>query len=524
MFIFYDPQTLKIMNCRPPRLEEKTSSPALVQKVGCVEFIKRNFMDADMMRTLSCFLRWLVYSAVPGNRSARIPRVLDEAGWFQDAAVEIGEGATATAYANNALGKRLPLVIKKAVSAMDAENFIHEYAVSMEGTNSLRSLCPHFCYTFALYQKETISRILLEKIPDSVVMVQYVRDMISLPFSTDLANRFLQVFIQVVLALEVAQETVFFTHFDLHGENVLVRKTDVVIPRLTYLIGDTVYTMRNVSEVASIIDFGHATVRYKKGFIANKKGFPEYGMYPFYVPGADLFKLCSYLWLNLFSDRTQTRTPGSMGLVLSTFFKDLLDNFYGVQTTNRSKPNYMNPKSLSDNFYDGTRLPSILFSPYDLLQMLERRRPEMTSMLGITAYPWTSAPISASFVLYKTPKYKKEETYRCIQSLFCQTVVENMDEVDLYRWTTVLAKPSITKQEADIIFAKAVPTLDPSKRQEIDAFLQPVELWKRFLAYVDYKMTTARQDKVPFTTNMTPFLYFYRAYICLLGYKSFLSK
>jgi hypothetical protein len=523
LFIFYDPRMLKIVNCRPPRLEEKTSSPGVVQKVGCVDFIQRNFMDADMMRTLSCFLRWLVYSAAPENPRTRIPRIkANEAGWLQHAAVEIGRGATATAYASNALGKRLPLVIKKAVSAMETENFTHEYAISMEGTNGLRSLCPNFCFTFALYQKESISRILLEKIPDSVALVQYVQSMTTLPFSTDRMDRFLRVFIQVVLSLEVAQETLFFTHFDLHGENVLVRKTDVVVPRLTYLIGDRVYTLRKVSEVATILDFGHATVRYKRGFIATPGGFPEYGMYPFYVPGADLFKLFTYLWLNLFS--TKTHAQGSMGLVLSTFFKDLLENFYGVQTIDPSKPKYMNPKRLSDNFYNGTMLPSIFFSPYDLLQMLDRRRPEITSMLGIAAYPWTSAPISKSFVLYKTPLYMKDNTYRCIKSLFCQTVVTGEDP-DLYRWTTVLEKPSLTKAEADIIFAKVVPTLDPSRRQEIDAFLQPVELWKRFLAYVNYKMTMSRRDKTTaFRTNMTPFLYFYRAYTCLLGYKSFLSK
>jgi hypothetical protein len=244
-------------------------------------------------------------------------------------------------------------------------------------------------------------------------------------------------------------------------------------------------------------------------------------MYPFYIPGADLFKLFTYLWLNLFS--TKTHAQGSMGLVLSTFFKDLLENFYGVQTIDPSKPKYMNPKRLSDNFYNGTMLPSIFFSPYDLLQMLDRRRPEITSMLGIAAYPWTSAPISKSFVLYKTPLYMKDNTYRCIKSLFC-SVVATGEDPDLYKLTTVVELPLITKAEADVLFAKVVPTLDPSKQQEIDAFLQPVELWKRFLAYVNYKMTMSRQDKVPFTTNMTPFLYFYRAYTCLLGYKSFLSK
>lgn len=518
MFYFYDSQTFNIVNCPPPRiLDKKKGGFFHLRKMACFPAITKNFMDADMMRSLSCFLQWVAYSSVP-NDPTKVP-ILKQVQWIQDAMVKGKKGGGASVSFSLALDKRLEVTVKRALKDTEGVEFIHEYIVSLYGTNALRHLCPNFCYTFAIYQSPTkIVRMAMEKIP-GLQIFEYLQQLNSADFSVQAMTDFLKIWVQIVLSLEVAQETLFFTHFDLHGQNVLVRPTDPPTPYLEYPIFDTIYRLENVSHLATVIDFGHSTVRYDKGFIGqNNNGFPQYGMYPFYVPGADLYKLLMYIWTVGYQPKFDSQKMGSR---LGLFFQYCLEKFYQVQTVDPTKPNYISVQRVQTGFYNGTRLPSAFFSPYDMLQFFESRKQEVLGILGITAYPWTRSKITPVFTLYKTLRYRKKETYQCYQDLFCSTI-EPMKR-NLYSLTTRDANPGITQEEADIIFAKKVPLLEHAQLPQMRAFLEPAGLWARFNGYVEYKITESRKRGTVFQKDMTPFLYYYRAYVCILGYTSFVK-
>ena len=530
MFYFYDSQSFNIVNCPPPRFKEKEKTGFYhLRKLSCLPTIKKNFTDANMMRSLSCFLQWVVYTSTPKNdaKPKEIP-FLQQIHWIQNAITKGKKGGSGAVEFSMAFDQRLEITVKKALYSTDGPEMVHEYIVALYGTNHLRHVCPNFAYTFALYQSPSkIVRLAMEKIPGPQI-VEYLRKLHSEPFSEAFIHKFLKVWVQIVLGLEVAQETLFFTHFDLHGQNVLVRPTEHPVPYLEFPVMDQVYRLENVEEVATLIDFGHSTIRYDKGFVGQiKNGFPEYGMYPFYVPGADLFKLMAYLWSYLYSKSygasSSTDASSTNASRIGTFFQFCLDKFYGVQTTDPQKSaTYVSLKKLEDTYYNGTTLPSAFYSPYDMLRFLESRKTEIFAILGIQAYPWKVSPISQTFTLYRTLRYRKKETYECYQDLFCSTVLEAMPQ-NLYHLTTVDTNPGLTQAQADLIFAKTVPLLKRQNMAQINAFLEPNNVWSLFTKYVEFKMTESRTKRIPFSRDMTTFIYFYRAYVCVLGYKSFLS-
>lgn len=486
-----------------------------------------------MMRSLSCFLQWVVYTSTSKNdaKPKDIP-VLQQIHWVQNAITKGKKGGSGSVEFSMAFDQRLEITVKKALYSTDGPEMVHEYIVALYGTNHLRHVSPNFAYTFALYQSPSkIVRLAMEKIPGPQI-VEYLRKLNAEPFSEASMTRFLKVWVQIVLGLEVAQGTLFFTHFDLHGQNVLVRPTDHPVPFLEFPVMDQVYRLEKVDEVATLIDFGHSTIRYDKGFVGQtKNGFPQYGMYPFYVPGADLFKLMAYLWSYLYHSLPTGSTGAStfastwtMGPRIGTFFQFCLDKFYGVQTTDPKKTGtYVSMKKLEDTYYNGTTLPSAFYSPYDMLRFLESRKAEIFAILGIQAYPWKVSEISTAFTLYKTLRYRKKETYECYQDLFCSTILEAMPQ-NLYHFSTVDTNPGLTQVQADLIFAKTVPLIHRKNIVQINAFLEPKDVWSLFNKYVEFKMTESRTKRIPFSRDMTTFIYFYRAYVCVLGYKSFLSK
>ena len=528
MFYFYDSQSFNIVNCAPPRFTDKEKTGLYqLRKLSCLPTVKKNFLDANMMRSLSCFLQWVVYTSTSKNdaKPKEIP-LLHQIHWIQNAITKGKKGGSGAVEFSMAFDQRLEITVKKALYSTDGPDMLHEYIVALYGTNHLRHVCPNFAYTFALYQSPSkIVRLAMEKIPGPQI-VEYLRKLNAEPFSEAYIHKFLKVWVQIVLGLEVAQETLFFTHFDLHGQNVLVRPADPPVSYLEFPVMDQVYKLDKVVEVTTLIDFGHSTIRYDKGFVGQtKNGFPEYGMYPFYVPGADLFKLMAYLWSTLY----QSLSTGSMSAStnasrIGTFFQFCLDKFYGVQTTDPQKSaTYVSMKKLEDTYYNGTTLPSAFYSPYDMLRFLESRKTEIFAILGIEGYPWKVSPISQAFTLYKTLRYRKKETYECYQDLFCSTILEAMPR-NLYHFTTIDINPGLTQAQADLIFAKTAPLLQQKNIVQINAFLEPKDVWSLFTKYVEFKMTESRTKRIPFSRDMATFIYFYRAYLCVLGYKSFLSK
>jgi len=101
----------------------------------------------------------------------------------------------------------------------------------------------------------------------------------------------LSYYLQAVLALNYAFKKIKFTHFDLHGENVLLRELDS-LQRIDYPTGKGSFVFYT-KKIPTFIDYGFSSVEYKGKMYTNVPGFME--EVPFF-PLYDAYRLATALY------------------------------------------------------------------------------------------------------------------------------------------------------------------------------------------------------------------------------------
>lgn len=127
---------------------------------------------------------------------------------------------------------------------------------------------------------------------------------------------------QVLLAIAVAQKTCKFTHYDLHSDNVMVKKCDSDLV-LVYVIDGVKYAIPTHGHIAVLIDYGFAHVDALQGGYA----WPSYGFTDIgfcsdrYDPVSD-FKL--FLITTSYELRINAENPGivELGVLVRRFAKN----------------------------------------------------------------------------------------------------------------------------------------------------------------------------------------------------------
>ena len=177
--------------------------------------------------------------------------------------------------------------VPRNISEKDTANQLHEYVVAVYGTNDLRKEIPNFSFVLGRFSCSPpyIDNVsyLGDKSPDKSKAITYCQSsnektqteyIIYEPifpsvtlskFITGGASEedFLNVMVQILFALDIAEKKIMFTHNDLHTENVLVKTLKSPI-EIEYKLsnGKTYYLKTKL--VASIIDFGQSYIEYDK--------------------------------------------------------------------------------------------------------------------------------------------------------------------------------------------------------------------------------------------------------------------
>lgn len=145
--------------------------------------------------------------------------------------------------------------------------------------NSLRYIIPNFVYTISY----SSSSIFLEYIPgDTLSESDYLS-----------TTEILDCIAQLLLALEVAQREIGFTHFDLHLDNIILRPIEQSYTYTT-LIDNIEYKCTCEQFIPTIIDYGYSCCWSGEKYIGETK-MREEGILPHIAPGADIYKLLYFL-------------------------------------------------------------------------------------------------------------------------------------------------------------------------------------------------------------------------------------
>jgi len=200
----------------------------------------------------------------------------------------IDEGRTSKIMKGFIFDNKFPVILKAFKPIYPEFYILRELLIGTKYLNRLRILVPNFVYT---YSEITISNKLSSdyNIQKKVLVLEKVdgeklSDLLkaeSLSF-----NEWLNIFCQILLALEVAQREFRFTHFDLHCQNIIVRKVNC---NYNVILDDHVFCVSN-NNLPVIIDFGTSCIK-DNDFFLGAHDYKKYGMLNFSIPGQDMYKL-----------------------------------------------------------------------------------------------------------------------------------------------------------------------------------------------------------------------------------------
>jgi len=163
-------------------------------------------------------------------------------------------------------------VLKTTKNSQNNIDLLHEYFIGLQ-INKLRETIPNFIYTFygfssgdiyktdesKLYDKPEVNNILLEKINGKTLK------------NADMnLYEYFNCYIQLACALYLAYEKFKFTHYDLHHDNVIIRKLDKYVNLKYKINGKDIYIYTD--KIYTIIDYGFSYININN---------TNYGVYDF---------------------------------------------------------------------------------------------------------------------------------------------------------------------------------------------------------------------------------------------------
>jgi hypothetical protein len=273
------------------------------------------------------------------------------------------------------------------------------------------------------------------------------------------------------------------------------------------------------------------------------------GMFPFYIPGADLFRLIYYLCYILMYTRDGENVVlknfprSSMGNRIKLFFEKILLDVYSIDLSQfRTMRDFQKINRLKC-----TESPRIYQSPLRILTFLNdaRIKHDLLRRLGISEYPWTVFDKRLGIRLYTPSDESKRNIDRCFRQRYCSRMLASQEDGQkdlsfIYSMTWDTQSPGETPRILEYILSKyqrqpqqPLPSLLIENVPTIAGLLDD-KYWKPFLKTMNIIMTHLRQgtarEAVPiavynyYQAHKDELHYYYRLHACWTGYTSYVNR
>jgi len=235
-------------------------------------------------------------------------------------------------------------IILKIDRKSTEKNSYREYFITLTQLNKLRYYLPNFMMTYGQFKciKPSVSteKIYFKKMcqpKGNYVNYTLYERIVGISLETYLTSyklkyeTFINCFVQLLFALEKAQEKCGFTHFDLHYDNIILKESD--ISEYDIYCNGVKYTVEIDDYIPVIIDYGHACVKKYNGNTYRYIGygdFPEHGMMNFIVPGYDMYKIMYFCIYKLDREiKNNSEKTSSESKKILNMFRKIFSYFYG---------------------------------------------------------------------------------------------------------------------------------------------------------------------------------------------------
>lgn len=169
-------------------------------------------------------------------------------------------------------------VVVKTSKSIKFDNItVRDFCVGI-ALNTLASKCPYFVKTLGCFEGNHGQFHLITEFVEGDTLKSLLQNKRT-TFTT-----FVNIFFQILLGLELAQDKLRFSHYDLHAENVIVVKSRSSHQVALY---GSVYTL-SFPIVPVMIDFGLSTVHFK-GRTIGQRNLSDKGIYDHLSSGYDIY-------------------------------------------------------------------------------------------------------------------------------------------------------------------------------------------------------------------------------------------
>lgn len=365
----------------------------------------------------------------------------------------------------------LQLFEKESSHPIENKQLYHEYFLALNGINNLRYIIPNFSFTFFAEEKYIYNatpriKMYQEKI-DATSLKEFIVTNQQVTYNPSIGLNFLSIFFQVIFSLIIAQDNLLFTHYDLHQDNIVLRKNtnneNIMFPVL-----NKTYIFNNSEYISTIIDFGTSTIydRNENELYATPEPFLQYGYLNFFSAGTDIFRFLTSIY-NLNSTEATT-----LKKKIITFMNLIFNLFYKIDIKN-------NRNRLNSDFYNISGFSDILYkTPTQLFNFLMTElNNDILEIFEIDKFPFGIVENNLKNSNQITSKASKN----CYNSLFCSKLI-NYPKKSFFKNNLILIDSS--KNLNDILEAEIeVPCL---RFSEMNQHIEFVEEYKWFLNYYEY--------------------------------------
>jgi hypothetical protein len=187
------------------------------------------------------------------------------------------------------LFKRRTVVLKSYSNLFETAR--RDFVVGLAMANSVRAQCPFFVFTFGAWRDDKGGCCVLTDLVNGTVLSDCLKKCSSVEF--------LNIFAQILFALETAQREFSFCHYDLHMRNVIVqRRTKPSVCSLG--IYDYVFSYE---KYPTIIDLGMSFMESREGEIVGPEHLEKFGIFKKLRVGYDAFTFLLFAYKEM-EDRT----------------------------------------------------------------------------------------------------------------------------------------------------------------------------------------------------------------------------
>ena len=244
--------------------------------------VTQKFYNADIMKAAMCTIDSIIYAPPDEIGTSYHNNLINE---YITNLRQIGtESKNGYAMLGNFDGLK-DFFVDKVSRDPTNDTLVHELVVGLYGTNKLRQYIPNFSYIYGglkcspplidpvtkkviyscLDNKNLVNYVLYENVAPAIDISTYVR--------TSSSAQFLNVFMQALYSLRLANKLIDYTHYDLHAENLLIREPKLDKGKIFQIPYETEngteYLRTNV--ISTFIDYGYSHIKTEDIIDEDKK-------------------------------------------------------------------------------------------------------------------------------------------------------------------------------------------------------------------------------------------------------------